>query len=162
MREVAEFLIRTVRYPLWVVVASVSAIALVSSFTDVYGQVAAVLGVLAGGVLGELVGRSRMRLPWVLASSLAGVIGLLVTDHVLVDWWLVALSDSLKQRLLCCLHCCSQPLEKPSKPTHVLTTIACSPGSCCIVVQVEVNGLSPVCEAPLSSPLLFLSFHHLG
>jgi transglutaminase-like putative cysteine protease len=91
MRELAEILVRTLRYPLWIFVAAVATLCLVSPFTDGYGQVAAILGTLAGGLLGEGLGRSRLRLPWLMAAAAAGVVGLVVLDWLFVSWWPLAL-----------------------------------------------------------------------
>ncbi|MFT4975635.1 MAG: transglutaminase-like putative cysteine protease [Myxococcota bacterium] len=90
MRELVEALIRSIRYPLWVVVAAAAALCLVSPFTDGYGQVAAVLGALSGGLAGELLGRSRLRGIWLLLLALAGALALAVLDRLLVGWWPVA------------------------------------------------------------------------
>lgn len=90
MRDLLERLLRLVRYPLWVALASAAALCVVTPFTDGPGQLSAVLGVLLGGVLGELVGRSRLRGVWILLASALGLLGLRLVDWLLVGWWPVA------------------------------------------------------------------------
>lgn len=87
LRNLLEQLIRLLRYPLWIITAVVATVGATLPFTDGSGQGAAVLGVLCGGLLGELVGWSRLRLPWILMGTLLGGVGLFVLDWVLVDWW---------------------------------------------------------------------------
>jgi len=90
MREMAENLLRLLRLPLWIFMAVAATLCFVAPFTDGYGQVSAVLGALLGGLLGELVGRSRLRSAWLGLGAVLGVVGLIVLDRLLVDWWLVA------------------------------------------------------------------------
>ncbi len=89
MRDFIERLIRLLRYPIRMAASAAAALCLVWLFTDSVGRAAAVLGALGGLVLGEALGRSRLRTGVLVASGIIGGLCLLVADRLVVDVWLI-------------------------------------------------------------------------
>ena len=87
MGELLETLVRLGRYPLWVLVAAAAAWSLSAPFVGPLGQASAVLGALLGGLAGELLGRSRLRTPPLLALSALVAAGMWLLQVLLVGWW---------------------------------------------------------------------------
>ncbi|MEL6346567.1 MAG: transglutaminase-like domain-containing protein [Myxococcota bacterium] len=84
MRALIEQVIRLGKYPLWLLLAACAALCLVAPFTTALGQSSAVMGAIAGGMVGEGLGRSRLRTRSLLAlfATLGG--GLLLADWLVV------------------------------------------------------------------------------
>lgn len=89
MRHFIETLLRLNRHPLRMVASAIAALCLVWVFTDAVGRSAAVVGSLGGLVLGEVLGRSRLRAGVLLASGLLGGLAVFLTDWLIVDVWLI-------------------------------------------------------------------------
>lgn len=89
MRDFIETLLRLLRYPIRMAASAAAALCLVWLFTDSVGRVAAVLGATGGLVLGEVLGRSRLRSGVLVSSAILGGLALVVADRLVVDVWLI-------------------------------------------------------------------------
>ncbi|MFT5684465.1 MAG: transglutaminase-like putative cysteine protease [Myxococcota bacterium] len=89
MRNFIETVLRLFRYPIRMAASAAAALCLVWLFTDNVGRVAAVLGALGGLVLGEALGRSRLRTGVLVTVAALGGLLLVVVDWLVVDVWLL-------------------------------------------------------------------------
>ena len=89
MRHFIETLLRINRYPIRMAASAVAALCLVWLFTDAVGRSAAVIGALSGLVIGEVLGRSRLRGGVLLAVGLLGGLAVFFSDWLIVDVWLI-------------------------------------------------------------------------